>query len=138
MEQSRPSTCPALSSRGGFLHSLLLVAKGQRKNNVCQCLCIHHMLAPWSISNSHNDYDLHTACSVPRWLPRDSSLWGSHTGQRGCVGFHHGALACGRGREMKDHCCLVALPKGVPSCSPMGLWSNWVRTGFPLSPRARG
>lgn len=32
------------------------------------------MLAPWSISDSHNDCDLHTACSVPRWLPGDSSL----------------------------------------------------------------
>lgn len=39
---------------------------------------------------------------------------------------------------VKGHCCLVALPRGVPSCPPMGLWSKWVRTGFPLSPRARG
>lgn len=95
------------------------------------------MLAPWSISNSHNDCDLHTACSVPRWLPRDSSLWGSHTGQRGYAGFHHGHWLVEEA-WMKGHCCLAALPRGVPSCPPMGLWSKWVRTGFPHSPRARG
>lgn len=41
-------------------------------------------------------------------------------------------------REMKGHCCLVALPRGVSSCPPMGLWSKWVRTGFPLSPWGPG
>lgn len=39
---------------------------------------------------------------------------------------------------MKGHCCLVALPRGVSSCPAMGLWSKWVRTGFPLSPWAWG
>lgn len=97
MERSHTLHLPGPLKRRWHLRPILLVAKGRRKNSVSQCLCIRHMLAPWSVSHSHDDCDLHTACSVPRWLPGDSSLWGSHTGQRGHVSFHHGELACGRG-----------------------------------------
>lgn len=106
------------------MHLLLLVAKGQKKNNVFQCLCVHHMLAPWSTSNSHEDCGRHTACSVLRWLPRASSLPGLAKDREAMPPFTTGELALWKRQGMKEgHCCL-ATPRGVPSCPPMGLWSS--------------
>lgn len=106
------------------MHLLLLVAKGQRKNNVFQCLCVHHTLAPWSTSNSREDCSRHTACSVLRWLPRASSLPGLAKDREAMLPFTTGELALWKRQGMKEgHCCL-ATPRGVPSCPPMGLWSS--------------
>lgn len=92
------------------MHLLLLEAKGQRKNNVSQCLCIHHMLAPWSISNSHNAQGLLGATVASQRLFPSG---GSHTGQRGYAGFHHGALACGRGVDERPLLLGGSLPRGT-------------------------
>lgn len=106
------------------MHLLLLVAKGQRKNNVFRCLCVHHMLAPWSTSNSREDCGRHTACSVLQWLPRASSLPGLAKDREAMPPFTTGELALWKRQGMKEgHCCL-ATPRGVPSCPPMGLWSS--------------
>lgn len=81
---------------------------------------------------------MHRACSVPRWLPRDSSLQGGLIQDREAMPVSTMGHWLVEEAWMKGHCCLVALSRGVPSCPPMGLWSKWVRTGFPLSPWARG
>lgn len=83
-------TSPPHSRGAGWLVPLLLllVAKGQRKNNVFRCLCIHYMLAPWSISDSCND----CICTWPAWCHGDfpEPLHpGLHTGQRSHASFHH-------------------------------------------------
>lgn len=94
------------------------------------------MLAPWSISNSHNDGDLYTACSVPQWLSRDSSLRGLIQDREA---MPVSTMGCWLVEEawVERPLLLGGAPRGVPSCPPMGLWSKWVRTGFPLSPPAR-
>ena len=68
------------------------------------------MLAPWSISNSHNAQGLLGATVASQRLFPSG---GSHTGQRGYAGFHHGALACGRGVDEKPLLLGGSLPRGT-------------------------